>query len=252
MISNTRHRINKAIQKMEVNFPFPNYTLINRKSYNYIASTIIRYLSPGSKILDFGSGPADKAVVLSDLGYNCVCLDDLNDDWHHQDDNINKILSFAKNSNIEFVIKNDDVLPFSSGSFDLIMMNDVIEHLHDSPAKIIEDLLKLLRPNGYLLITTPNLVNLRKRIDVILGKTNLPNFRSFYFYPGKWRGHVREYVKSDFIELCEYAGLSVIELRNYHFMIDKLNYLLRWPYVFFTFLIPNTRDTWLLFAQKRG
>jgi len=48
-------------------------------------------------------------------------------------------------------------VPTEAESYDLVMLNDVIEHLHDSPRELLNDLIILIKPGGYLLITVPNL-----------------------------------------------------------------------------------------------
>src|ERR1700719_1642597 len=63
-------------------FPFPGYLDSLRCSDLDTARTVSRYLPEGSRILDFGAGPADKSALLANLGYNCIAMDDLDDDWH--------------------------------------------------------------------------------------------------------------------------------------------------------------------------
>src|SRR2546427_2680858 len=52
---------------------------------------------------------------------------------------------------------------FRSSSFDVILMIEVIEHL-DDPAAYVSASLRLLRPGGCLLLTTPNLRGLSGRL----------------------------------------------------------------------------------------
>ena len=58
----------------------------------------------------------------------------------------------------------------------MVMSHDVLEHLHHSPRDLLNDLCELIKPNALLFITVPNAVNIRKRIDVLRGKTNLPDY----------------------------------------------------------------------------
>ncbi|MBR4231022.1 MAG: class I SAM-dependent methyltransferase [Bacilli bacterium] len=57
--------------------------------------------------------------------------------------------------NIEF-INNVDMkkFPIKKESIDVVFLNAVLEHLHD-PRKILKDCLKLLKPNGLIVLTTP-------------------------------------------------------------------------------------------------
>ena len=72
-------------------------------------------------------------------------------------------------------------MPFSHELFDMVMMHDVLEHIHDTPRELLNDLLELLKPQGLLFVTVPNQVNIKKRIKVVMGRTNLTAFETFYW-----------------------------------------------------------------------
>ena len=133
----------------------------------------------------------------------------------------------------------------------MIMLHDVLEHLHDSPRDLLNDLLELAKPDGLLFVTVPNAVNIRKRIAVVFGKTNLPRFEGYYWYPESWRGHIREYVRGDLVKLCEYLNLEVLELRGCDHMLEKLPRRIRRAYLLVTSIFRGWKDSWLLVARKR-
>jgi len=54
-------------------------------------------------------------------------------------------------------------LPYSAHFFDVIIMNDVIEHLKD-PEKALKNIYAVLKKGGILYITTPNLNIIRKTV----------------------------------------------------------------------------------------
>lgn len=246
--------IDEAIQCSIDKFPFKGYMTPQRGvkgAYWNIADTAMRYLQPGSRILDFGCGPCDKTAVLQFLGFHCAAYDDLEDDWHKIPRNREKILSFANNCGIDFKLATGGMLPFQKNSFDMIMLHDVLEHLHDSPRDILNDLLELAKPEGLLFVTVPNAVNIRKRIDVLFGRTNLPRFEGYYWYPGSWRGHIREYVRNDLVKLSEYLNLEVLELKGCDHMLKKLPSISRPAYLLVTRSFEGWKDSWLLVARKR-
>lgn len=246
--------VEDAIRLTAKKFPFAGYMdpqLGPRGAYSNIAHTVLRYLEPGAKILDFGCGPCDKAALLQCLGFQCAGYDDLQDEWHLKPGHREKILSFAVESGIDFRLARDGHLPFEKGSFDMVMLHDVLEHLHDSPRDLLNDLLELAGPNGFLFVTVPNAANIRKRIALLTGKTNLPRFEDYYWRPTRWRGHVREYVKDDLNKLANYLDLELLELRGCDHMLSRLPGFGRPAYLLVTGIFDGWKDSWMLIAGKR-
>ena len=246
----------KATELANEKFPIKGYMTSGskkvRRSYFNIANTVANYLQPGSKILDFGSGPCDKTAVLQLLGFDCSAYDDLQDDWHQNPGNQEKIISFAGECGIHFKLATDYSLPFENNYFDMVMMHSVIEHLHDSPRELLNSLLELTKPEGLLFITVPNAVNIRKRIAVIFGKTNLTDFEEYYWHPDPWRGHIREYVKDDLVKLSKYLDLEVLEIRSCdHMLENRLSSVSLPVYLFLTSIFRGWKDSWLLVAKKK-
>jgi SAM-dependent methyltransferase len=239
-------RLDSAVRAVQSRFPFAGY-MGRPDVYRNIARTVERHLPEGSRILDFGSGPCDKTAVLQQLGYRCSACDDLQDDWHRTRRDV--ITGFARDEGIDFHLVSRD-LPFSAGSFDMVMMHDVLEHLVDSPRELIASLINLLRDGGLLFVTVPNAGNIRKRLALLMGNTNLPDFAYYYWLPGPWRGHIREYVRPDLVKLADFLGLRVLELRSCHHMLVNLPPVIRPPYRFVTNVFPGWRDTWLMVAQR--
>lgn len=247
--------VDTAITNMKNGFPFPGYCDLAGDAYRNIASTVRKYLPAGSKVLDFGCGPCDKTAVVQLCGYACSACDDLQDDWHRQESNDEKIIAYTKQIGIDFqrLTGTNSGLPFQREQFDMVMLHDVLEHLHDSPKDLLNDLIELIKPNGYLFITVPNAVNIRKRIDVLRGRTNLPQFSGYYWYPGPWRGHIREYTRDDLEQLSSFLGLDVVELHGCHHMLHKLQRVpafARSLYLGLTAMFDDWRDSWLLVARK--
>lgn len=245
----------QAYQRAAALFPFPDrmsVALPSRSVYATVAGAARQYLAPGSRILDFGAGACDKTAVLQFLGFECSAYDDLQDAWHQIPANRQRLMRYIDECGIEFKLAGQGPLPFERGAFDAVMLLDVLEHLHDSPRELLNDLLELVSPEGLLILTVPNAANLRKRVSVLTGGTNMQRFGGFYWYPGQWRGHVREYVREDLERMCDYLNLEILELRGCDHMVDaKLRGLARPMYLALTAALNSCKDTWLLVARKR-
>lgn len=246
----TEAQLRQACAEALARFPFPGYFDPELAGHLSIARTVACYLSPGSRLLDFGAGAADKTAPLAVLGYRCTAVDDLGDEWHLRGGSRQKILDFAHDIGIDYLTSLADVP--AGEAFDMVMLHDVLEELHDSPRHLLIDLLSRVRPGGYLFVTVPNHVNLRKRMAVLLGRTNNPRFEVFYWYPGdRWRGPVREYTRGDCAGLADALDLEVVELTGAHHMLSQVPRRLRSAYRAVSRLMPNTRDTWSMVARKR-
>lgn len=243
----------RAVDEARRAFPFAEYFppgFVNASTPE--AARVLRaYLKPGARVLDFGSGPCDLAGVLSRMGYQVWAGDDLADPWHLRPGVRDKILDFARTSGVHFdLLDRTQPWPWKPGQFDLVMVHHVIEHLNFSPRTLLLPLIETIRDGGYLMVTVPSLVNLRKRIAVLRGRTNLGSYHRFYWNEGEWRGHIREYVRDDLRQLGEYLGLEVVEISTYHLMLNRLPSWARTPWKIATSVFPGWRDSWSLVARK--
>lgn len=68
------------------------------------------------------------------------------------------------------VINMNRVLPFDDGVFDVITCLEGIEHMHD-PFLLVGEFHRVLRPGGRLVLSTPNIHNLRSRVKFLLRGT---------------------------------------------------------------------------------
>lgn len=240
--------IDQAIEKVDSEFPFENYLGGISDSHVNIATTVKKWLPSGGTILDFASGPCDITAVLQTLGYQCSACDDLSDPWHKG--NEGKIQAYAKEVGIDFHLLKDRVLPYTENTYDMVMAHAVLDHLHDSPRELMNKLVSFVKPGGYLFVTLPNAVNIRKRIAVMRGRTNMPPYEAYYWYPGSWRGHVREYVRDDLQQMATYLNLEVVDLRGCHHMARKVPSSVRPIYYALTSVFKGWRDSWTLVAKK--
>jgi len=241
----------EAVKYVVQRFPLENYIDVRSNSHLSTAKTVCRHLAPGAKILDFGCGPCDKTAVLQAMGFECSAYDDLQDAWHTKSEMQSRILAFADSVGIKFTLARPGVdLPYSKEYFDMVILNDVLEHFHDSPRELLNKLLEFVKPGGLLLITVPNAGNIRKRLVLLMGGTNYQRFDSFYWYPGQWRGHVREYVRGDLLSLSNHLGLEVLELHGCDQMLNQCMGALRSLYIAVSNVMNGWKDSWTLVARK--
>jgi SAM-dependent methyltransferase len=94
--------------------------------------------------------------------------------------------------------------PFSAGSFDVVMLCEVIEHLQSDPLKVLLEIKRVLKPNGHLILTTPNVSRLENVSRMIAGA----NIYDPYSGYGPYGRHNREYNKHELALLLDFCGFT--------------------------------------------
>jgi len=125
--------------------------------------------------------------------------------------------------------------------YDIIVMAEVLEHLHTAPRLVLAFFTKLLDDRGSLIIQTPNAAALRHRVKMLLGRNPFEPIRETRSNPG----HFREYTGKELVAICEKAGLEC----------ERLAYIDYWP----TYLVlrivqrlnPRLRNGLTLLLRKR-
>jgi SAM-dependent methyltransferase len=99
----------------------------------------------------------------------------------------------------------DEPFPFPSAAFDVVLLCEVIEHLQRDPVKVLLEIERILRHNGVLVVTTPNVSRLENVARMLAGA----NIYDPYSGYGPYGRHNREYNKDELVRLLEYCGYKV-------------------------------------------
>jgi SAM-dependent methyltransferase len=94
-------------------------------------------------------------------------------------------------------------LPFRSDAFATVVAAEVIEHVFDTQ-RVLDEIARVLVPDGWLAVTTPNLVALSGRAQLVLGRS--PHNVEFDAGPGT-SGHIRYLTFETLEHLLRRAGL---------------------------------------------
>ncbi len=109
-----------------------------------------------------------------------------------------------------------DALPYDSGFFDLVTCFECIEHLRATPRPLLDQIRRVLRPDGRLLLTTPNIVGSRAMIRLLAGKHPQENPR-YHRDPAYGVIHPKEYTLRELTALLDSRGLEVVEKGSLYF-----------------------------------
>jgi 2-polyprenyl-3-methyl-5-hydroxy-6-metoxy-1,4-benzoquinol methylase len=105
-------------------------------------------------------------------------------------------------------------LPFADRSFDYVTYLDVIEHHPHSPKRVLEEIRRVLKPGGCVIISTPNQASIYNRIRLLTGGSVADPFDYFFESTAQmtpYPGHHREYVKAELQSALAACELRVLE-----------------------------------------
>jgi 2-polyprenyl-3-methyl-5-hydroxy-6-metoxy-1,4-benzoquinol methylase len=77
---------------------------------------------------------------------------------------LHNIPALPANLKIHPDVSLDEALPFPAESYDIVLLTEVIEHLPNH-FKSLGEIARIVRPGGYLILTTPNIARLHSRIS---------------------------------------------------------------------------------------
>ena len=113
---------------------------------NFVISIIEKFIAcKNLSILDLGSGEGGTSLLLSKNNF-VISFDISFERLQRQKD---------KNAKINLIQGNALFTPFKNSSYNLIILQDVIEHV-TSPGKLIENIFNMLKPGGIVYLSTPN------------------------------------------------------------------------------------------------
>jgi 2-polyprenyl-3-methyl-5-hydroxy-6-metoxy-1,4-benzoquinol methylase len=94
-------------------------------------------------------------------------------------------------------------LPLPDAAFDVVAAVETIEHL-DGPRRFARELVRLLRPGGWLVVTTPNQLSLHSLLSLLLRG----HFGAFAEAPGLYPAHITALLETDLLRIARELGLE--------------------------------------------
>ncbi len=179
-----------------------------------------------ARILDVGCSKCDILLAMQSLGSkNLTGLNLFSFDRQWLSNDLYYEQYFGDSAGkIKYVVCDIDteLFPFRDSSYDVVLLMDVLEHLHD-PERVLFECHRVLSPGGLMAMGTCNMANLRNRVFAISGRS--------VYYPldewlgnsqrisnGKFRrfiGHIREYTMEEIDYILRRYGFQVLLKRYY-------------------------------------
>lgn len=113
------------------------------------------------RILDLSCGQGEVLAALHSNGCNV-------EGTHYRPDDyiVRTPLPVLNQVEIHEGVSLDEALPFESESYDLVIMTEILEHLPNH-FQSLREVARIIKPNGYLITTTPNTARLHSRISFL-------------------------------------------------------------------------------------
>lgn len=160
----------------------------------------------GGTILDVGAVPCHMTWCLSEIGYDVTGID-LAPERSRE-------LAEAGNFDVEQCDIERDDLPAAADSVGTVVFSEVFEHLRLDPRRVLSELHRVLRDDGRLVLTTPNLYRLGALVRFAKGEGFDNAHRQWQKLDDRGHmGHVRLYSRGQIEEFCREAGFSIVESR---------------------------------------
>jgi len=194
---------------------------------NNFKSTYVRTVRDIDKMFEGDRSCRTILEIGAYLGVVSVSLKRLGFDVHASDIpefyGSSALRSFYERNEIPFAGLNlrNTRLPYESGSFDAVVICEVLEHLNFNPLPALKEINRILKDGGYIYIGMPNQARIGNRMKLLFGKSINHPIEYFFKQLDKNSNmivglHWREYTLSETVRLIEKMGFEAVREGYFH------------------------------------
>jgi len=152
----------------------------------------------------------------------------------------------TKKCNIE-----KDVFPVQDSSIDVVLLCEVFEHLGHNPLFTLQEIHRVLKKDGYVIITTPNFYSLKNVMRMIFGRGfNNPYLQYQKVQKYGHMGHIREYSRYEMKLLLNKTHYKIIHHTFERYNTSKHNRIFSLMYTLFLFVFSFFKPSQTIVCQK--
>lgn len=240
---------------------YPTYLFILKHIYLFLKQNLDR--NKELKILDVGAGAGIISLALGKMGHYVYAIDTWKEHSKAYDNKMGvkeDIIKRLETNGVQTKYCNieKEPFPFDDCNFNIVLFLDVLEHLHSSPKGVLKEIRRVLKPNGVLVITTPNLFTLRNRFHALFGRS-IHTELNYWYNSEPFFGHIREYTVGEVKKMLGWAGFDTkhVGLSNCRQTFALKDFKLK-PYtlvmmfyLLITMLIPKFRYLMIIAGSKK-
>lgn len=239
--------------------PFSERFRVDYKRFVFDVTVLSGVLgdTQGKTLLDVGCNIGLLVCAFKKLGVRAVGIDkyifDEHDPFFHVANNAPLRAIWAREG--VDVIKGDffDVAALQGKQFDIVISDATIEHVRD-PRAFLERMHAVTATDGHILISTPNLTTMLRRIRFVFGRSPLWDLKSFYDTGERFTGHWREYTLRELCQMCEWAGFEVVNAWNKNMLAPFKFTMKKMPRFIarvLSFFVPGSCDMNFIVCRKK-
>lgn len=117
--------------------------------------------------------------------------------------------SFPETERFVEINLDENRVPLPDACADVVVSVETIEHL-ENPRALLRELVRLVKPGGWAMITTPNQLSLLSKLTLIFKN----QFNAFQDAPGLYPAHITALLEIDLRRIFQECGLTNINIAH--------------------------------------
>lgn len=164
-------------------------------------------------MLEIGARPYFMTMLMREyMGYDLTALNEPTPEATTSGVHTLRRVDTGETVEIPYVCANieQQVFPLESATFDLVIFAEVIEHLTYDPTHALGEIHRVLKEDGYLVISTPNALRWDYLLKMLRGKNYYPPFSGY----GTTARHNREFSIDELKDLVGGCGFEILTIES--------------------------------------
>ncbi|HTL89125.1 MAG TPA: class I SAM-dependent methyltransferase [Leptolyngbya sp.] len=163
--------------------------------YQMVARALSSQSSPGV-LLDVGCGSGNLLPFVSQCCDRYIGIDTI------------RYAGFPTQAELILQDLDQPMTKLPSQMADIVVSVETIEHL-ENPRAFYRELVRLVKPSGCVIVTTPNQLSLLSKLTLLLKN----QFNAFQEAPGLYPAHITALLEVDLIRIARECGLSEVRVQ---------------------------------------
>ncbi|MEM7515640.1 MAG: class I SAM-dependent methyltransferase [Planctomycetota bacterium] len=184
------------------------YAVEHKKRLEGDLDLVADRFAQGARLLEYGASPLLMTVALQEIGFEVDAVD-------LAPERFSEVIERRGLQVVRCDVEREAV-PFPADEFDGLLFNEIFEHLRIDPIFTMREALRVLKPGGRMLLSTPNLRSFRGLKNLFLENRAHAASGDVYAQYHKLQtlghmGHVREYTTREVADFLTQIGFFVEE-----------------------------------------